>query len=326
MPVNHAQPTAVTHVDTDECAQINEFSKLNGWDADYRQIGAGKFYSSFSLYASTGIRFTDKHCSREMLVSGVPPAGYAALFLPLNSGNRGTFQGKSMGVGDAAIIGPGSEAFYRSPAILQLMMATIPLTRLERGIRSTTDDKSDALHAKTCVITLTDDTLCRLSSGISQALETTESTSDPVGANVCLQEIEQDVVTSLVLALTKLEQLERGARGRLNRLRCLVRARDFIEANLGSPLGLETLSQAIGTSPRTLEIAFREVLNITVVQYIKNRRLIAINRLFLDPQYTANCVSTLARAHGFNHMGHFARDYRALFGEHPSDTLRMQTD
>jgi AraC family ethanolamine operon transcriptional activator len=326
MSENHAQPITTMRAATDECAQLNELSKLNGWDADYRQIGTGKFYSSFSLYASTGIRFTDKHCSREMLVSGLPPAGHTALFLPLNTGNRGTFQGKSLGVGDAAIISPECEAFYRSPANLHMMVATIPLSRLERALRSATDDKSDPLLAETRVITLTDDTLSRLSSRISHAMEITESTSDPVEANVCLQEIEQDVVTSLVLALTKPEPSEGGARGRRNRLRCLVRARDFIEANLTSPLGLETLSQAIGTSARTLEIAFREVLNITVVQYIKNRRLIAINRLFLDPQYTAKNVSTLARAHGFNHMGHFAGDYCALFGEHPSDTLRMQTD
>jgi AraC family ethanolamine operon transcriptional activator len=206
-----------------------------------------------------------------------------------------------------------------------MMVATIPLPRLERGIRSATDDKSEPLLVKTCVITLTDDTLFRLSSRMSRALELAQTTSDQVETNVCLQEIEQDVVTTLSLALTNAEQPEGGARGRSNRLRCLARARDFIEANLASPLGLETLSQAIGTSPRTLEIAFREVLNITVVQYIKNRRLIAINRLFLDSQYTAKSVSTLARTHGFNHMGHFAGDYCALFGEHPSDTLHMQT-
>jgi AraC family ethanolamine operon transcriptional activator len=325
MPENHVQPTALTHVDTDECAQINEFSKLNGWDADYRQIGAGTFYSSFDLYASSDIRFTEQHCNREMLASGVSPAGHTALCLPLNTGNRGTLQGKPVGVGDAAIIGPQSEVFYRTPANLHMMMVTISLSRLERALRSATDDKSDPLLAETRIIALTNDTISRLSSRISHALEITESTSDPVDANVCLQEIEQDVVTSLVLALTKPEPPERGARGRLNRLRCLTRARDFIEANLTSPLGLETLSQAVGTSPRTLEVAFREVLNITVVQYIKNRRLIAINRLFLDPQYTAKSVSTLARTHGFNHMGHFAGDYCALFGEYPSDTLRMQT-
>jgi AraC family ethanolamine operon transcriptional activator len=323
MPENHAQPTALTHIDTDECAQLNEFSKLNGWEADYRQVGAGTFYSSFDLYASPDFRFTEQHCNCEILVSGVPPAGHTALFLPLNTGNKGIFQGKSLRVSDAAIIGAESEAFYRTPANLHMLIATIPLSRLERAIGLATDDKSYAFDAKTHVITLTNDTLSRLSTRMSRAIEIAEPNIDQAEFNVGLQEIEQDVITILSLALTEPEQPERGARGRRNRLRCLTRARDFIEANLTSPLGLETMSQAVGTSPRTLECAFRESLNVTVVQYIKNRRLIAINRLFLDPQYTAKNVSTLARAHGFNHMGRFARDYRALFGEYPSETLKM---
>jgi AraC family ethanolamine operon transcriptional activator len=324
MMENHAEPIAPTRIATDECAQLNDLSKLNGWDTDYRQAGAGKFYTSFSLYASTGIRFTDQYCNREMLVSGIPPSKHIALFLPLNPGDKGIFQGKSLGVGGAAMIGPESEAFYRTPRDLHMMIATIPVSRLERALRSATDDKSRQLSAETRTITLADETITRLSKRMNRALEIAGTTTDQAEVNVCLQEIEQDVVSTLSLALTTPDQPEHGARGRGNRLRCLERARDFIEANLASPLGLETLSKATGASPRTLEIAFREILNITVVQYIKNRRLIAINHIFLDPQYTATSVSALARAHGFNHMGHFASDYHALFGEYPSETLLMQ--
>jgi AraC family ethanolamine operon transcriptional activator len=318
---NQAKPTPPMRIATDECAQLNELSKLNGWDADYRQVGAGKFHTSFSLYASTGIRFTDQYCNREMLASGVPPAEYAALFLPLNPCDKGIFQGETLGTNDAALIGPESEAFYRTPVDLHMMIVTIPLSLLERAIRSATDNNSLQPSMKTRVITLTADTISRLSRRMDGAMEIAENTTDQFEVNVCLQEIEQDVVSTLSLALTNPTQPERSARGRRNRLHCLQRARDFIEANLHSPLGLETLAQATGTSQRTLGIAFREILNVTVVQYIKNRRLIAINRLFIDSEYTATSVSALARKYGFNHMGHFAGNYRALFGESPSETL-----
>jgi AraC family ethanolamine operon transcriptional activator len=317
---------ATAHVTTNECAQLNDLSKLNGWDADYRQVGAGRFHSSFSLYASTGIRFTDQYCNREMLVSGVPPAKHIALFLPLNPGDRGLLQGKPLEINNAALISPESEAFYRTPANLHMMIATIPVSRLERALRSATNDKSPQLTANTRAITLADDTISRLSRCMKRALKIAETNTDQAEFNVCLQEIEQDLVTTLSLALTNAEQPEGGARGRRNRLRCLERARDFIEANLASPLQLETLCQATAASPRTLEFAFREILNITIVQYIKNRRLIAINHLFLDPECTATSVSEAARAYGINHMGHFARDYHALFGEYPSETLLVPRD
>ena len=321
---NHPEPTPSVSIVTDECAQLNALSKLNDWEADYRQAGAGKFSTSFNLYSSTGIRFSDQYCNREMIVSAVPPPGHAALFLPLNPGDKGAMQGKSLGECDAALIGPESETFYRTPEGLHMMVATIPASRLNRALRSATEGKSYQLSTETRVFTLAQDQISRLSSRMSRALQITQTATDQAEVNVCLQEIEQDVVSTLSLALTHSGQPERGARGRMNRLRCLRKARDFIEANLASPLGMETLCNAASASQRTLEIAFRETFNITVVQYVKNRRLIAINHLLLDPQCTETSVSNLARVHGFNHMGHFARDYRALFDEPPSNTLRIR--
>jgi AraC family ethanolamine operon transcriptional activator len=321
---HHAEPVAPMRIATDECAQLNELSKLNGWETDYRQVGAGKFYTSFNLSAFNDSRLSAQYCNLEMLVSGTPPPEHIAFFLPLNPGDKGIFQGKPLGIADAALIGCESEAFYRTPRNLRMMIATIPVSRLERAIRSATNDKSHQLSQRTRVITLADDTISRLSRLMSHTLEIAETNTDQAEANVCLQEMEQELATTISLALTNPEHQERGTRGRTNRARSLQRARDFIEANLASPLGLETLSLETGASPRTLEIAFREFLNITVVQYIKNRRLIAINHIFLDPQTTATSVTVLARALGFNHMGHFASDYHALFGEYPSETLLMQ--
>ena len=321
---NNFAPTASMRIATDECAQLNELSRLNDWEADYLQFGTGKFHATFNLYASTGIRITDQYCNREMVISASPPPKHTALFLPLNPGHKGILQGKSLGAGDAALIGPESETFYRSPGDLRMMVVTIPVSRLKQAIEAATDDKSHQLSAETRVFTLTDDTLSRLAKNMNCALEIAETTADQAEVNVCLQEIEQDIVTTLSLALTNPEPPEKGAQGRRNRLGYVKRARRFIEANLSSPLGLETLSQVAGASQRTLEIAFREIFNITVVQYIRNRRLIAINRLLLHPQYTETSVSKLARTYGFNHMGRFALNYRALFGESPSDTLPKQ--
>jgi len=324
MRENQVEPSTSVSCVIDECAQLNALSKLNDWDTDYRQVGAGKFSAAFNLYFSPRIRFTDQYCNREMMAYATPPPGHAALFLSLNSGNKGAMQGKTLGECDAALVGPESEVFYRSPEGLHMMVATIPVSRLNRALRSATEGKSHRLNAETRVFTLAGDQISRLSSQMRRALQITQTATDQAEVNVYLQEIEQDVVSTLSLALTHAEQPERGARGRMNRLRSLRRARDCIEANLASPLGMETLCKAASASQRTLEVAFRETLNITVVQYVKNRRLIAINRLLHDSHYTETSVSTLARAHGFNHMGHFARDYRALFDELPSDTLRRQ--
>ncbi|MEP4484190.1 helix-turn-helix domain-containing protein [Marinobacter alexandrii] len=321
----HFEPTTTISIASAECSQLNELSKLNDWETDYRQVGAGDFSTFFNLYSSPRIKFSDQYCNREMIVSAAPPPEHVALFLPLNSGDKGTLQGVVIDEFDAALIGPDSETFYRSPEGLHMMVATIPAQRLDRALRSATDESSSPLCAETRVFSLGEEKVSTLSKHLSRALHVAQTTLDTAEVDICLQELEQYVVSTLALALTHAPEPERGARGRMSRLRSMERARDFIEANLASTLGMETLCFAAGVSQRTLEIAFRETLNITVVQYIKNRRLLAINHLLLDDQSNLPSLTNLARAHGFNHMGHFARDYRALFGELPSDTLRNRS-
>ena len=53
--------------------------------------------------------------------------------------------------------------------------------------------------------------------------------------------------------------------------------------------------------------------------YFKALRLNAV-RVAL--KVTPAAVSEAAREFGFHHLGNFAADYRRLFGERPSETLR----
>jgi AraC-like DNA-binding protein len=58
--------------------------------------------------------------------------------------------------------------------------------------------------------------------------------------------------------------------------------------------------------------------------YLKARRLMALKRDLLRAAAEHTSVAALIDQHGFRHPGQLAADYRALFGERPSDTLRRQ--
>jgi AraC family ethanolamine operon transcriptional activator len=81
------------------------------------------------------------------------------------------------------------------------------------------------------------------------------------------------------------------------------------------------LAEAVGVSRRTLEVAFREVLNITPLQFMRRSRM---NRALHKLRVAApglNTVTEVATKLGFNDLGRFAADYRNLFGFNPSQTL-----
>jgi AraC family ethanolamine operon transcriptional activator len=56
--------------------------------------------------------------------------------------------------------------------------------------------------------------------------------------------------------------------------------------------------------------------------YLKILRLHGIRRQLLRADPARTQIAPLAGEWGFHNPGHFAADYRRLFGERPRDTLR----
>jgi AraC-like DNA-binding protein len=101
--------------------------------------------------------------------------------------------------------------------------------------------------------------------------------------------------------------------------RDLVRALAWLKTHLDEPIRLETLAAAAGVRPRTLETHFREFLRTTPLGWVRRMRLMQVRRQLLDPE-RGSSVTEIAMANGFAQLGRFAAQYRAEFGELPSDT------
>jgi AraC family ethanolamine operon transcriptional activator len=76
-------------------------------------------------------------------------------------------------------------------------------------------------------------------------------------------------------------------------------------------------STPLGVSARTLHEGFRAVFGMSVQRYLRMRRL----SLARSALRRGELVKRAALANGFWHLGRFAGDYRAVFGELPSETL-----
>lgn len=110
----------------------------------------------------------------------------------------------------------------------------------------------------------------------------------------------------------------------LRRSRLVKQANDYMQSNLDQSLTLTDLCQALGTSSRALCYGFQEMFGTSPMSYLKILRLKAAHQLLKTTGQNTITVTESATRFGFCHLGYFSRDYKQMFGELPSETLRQR--
>jgi len=82
------------------------------------------------------------------------------------------------------------------------------------------------------------------------------------------------------------------------------------------------LANTVGVSERTLRRAVQAWYGVPTTTVTRTRRLHGARRELRHACPKRDSVTSIAISWGFDHVGRFAGDYRALFGELPSETLQ----
>ncbi len=96
----------------------------------------------------------------------------------------------------------------------------------------------------------------------------------------------------------------------------------YMREHLDKTVTLVDLSETSGLRLRSLINAFQAVTGFSPMAYFKRERLSGVRQALQRPHPARIRVIDVATAWGFWHMGHFTADYREMFGESPSETLR----
>jgi AraC-like DNA-binding protein len=100
------------------------------------------------------------------------------------------------------------------------------------------------------------------------------------------------------------------------------RAEHFVREHIGEPISIARLSTVVGVSERSLRNAFYDVYTTSPKRYLKIRQLHRARHALRAADGDLATVTTVATFHGFFELGRFAGEYKALFGETPSQTLQ----
>lgn len=99
------------------------------------------------------------------------------------------------------------------------------------------------------------------------------------------------------------------------------RVERFIADNVERPISLEELVTVSGVSARALFDGFRRFRDQSPMAYLRSIRLERVRQDLLRAQ-PGETVTAIACRWGFYQFGRFAGEYRRVYGELPSETLR----
>ena len=132
--------------------------------------------------------------------------------------------------------------------------------------------------------------------------------------------LESDLLEALVNCLTS--GAFQGSRARRRHKDIINLFEDTLAANSNRAACTTEICAAIGVQERTLRGCCTEILGVSAAKYMRVRRLNFARAALNSCNHADTNVASIAQRYGFTELGRFAVEYRTIFGERPSATLR----
>ena len=107
-----------------------------------------------------------------------------------------------------------------------------------------------------------------------------------------------------------------------NHYRAVRTAEDYLRSNSEDAVRLSNLSDETGFSRASLNRAFMHVFDVSPITYLRRWRLSQVRRCLSEEAEIGTSVTRAALRFGFWELGRFSSQYKDLFGELPSMTLK----
>jgi len=302
--------------------EVHEFAGLGplspSWDMSYTQLGRGKARSRATFAHTARMELVVVSRFPGVLMVGAPPPGMAVVALNLQGAGL-HLQRDPWERGVVGVARSGDEFEIISPASHTLFGLCVDQGRLDEATEEHWGRRFPARAPGPGVHFRDDASRRRLIATWSRWLHrATRRQGLPADQQALM---EQEVIGAL------LDGVEPGFRTPPMRRRrdVAVRAEAFLRRCLDEPIQLNDVCSIARVSRPVLHASFRAEFGFAPMAYWKSLRLSAARR-GLERAGPGTTVAEVATRWGFYRLGYFSGDYRSMFGEMPSETLRRARD
>src|SRR5262245_15401307 len=286
-------------------------SIADGLEAEYVQLEAKPFSASWTVVRlpTLVLQFIreDVAVVRRIRV----PAGRCAFVVPLEVTELARWNARPINGNEVIVCRPRSESYACDPGGTTFAIITVP--------------ESSAVATLGCAFARASTADCTVIPRGRDARELQQRLAAISGRAAASQTIDMRsartaVGAALDACLRNAMRGERPVEAAVCRSGIVRRAEEFFKCHVGEPVSIAQLSAVSGVSERSLRNAFYDVCTTSPKRYLRLLQLHQVRRALRAPSEAAT-VTDVATLHGFFELGRFAGEYKALFGEVPSQTL-----
>jgi AraC family ethanolamine operon transcriptional activator len=305
---------SLTSQDIDEIPTV-----LSSWEMEWRQLSRGCFHGQLKFAQFESIALFYLSWDRVVQIQGSFPPNTISFGIEISSQGQAVWRGFKYGNQDV-LISSDREIDLKVPAGYEMFIVAV-----ERELLL---EYADSQQRRLCQKDL-QKSLGKVNSAALNAIKAylqsnfalLELDLDDLKIYPAAQSIIQDVVSLLITVLLSTEDFSAQLSHSLQRVQLVKQLEQYMLAHLDQPLTIERLCAVTGISERSLNNYFHDLLDMSPIAYFKALRLNRARSALKLADPTIDKVNSIAKKLGFQHMGYFSMDYKAMFGESPSKTL-----
>ena len=315
---NQTQQALTVFVHTETHVNASAFS---GWQLDYTQLSSGPYSCGWTAIRLPQMRFYTEKGNALVHQCGRARPGTLIFGIPLEMKEAGAFNGRRWQGGIHAFCGELAYDALVPPMTLLVIEVdrqalvdyawTVKRVRAEHWLPQRRWLHLE--HQAHC-----GDVTARCATILRGCEFNPSALTDPV----CCEFIQEAVFDVLVSLIEAHPEPARPTLGEFSRMQVMRRAREYIFEHIEEPVQICEICKAVGVSRRMLQQSFQETVNVNPVAYLRLLRLNGVRRDLQRSHDASAQVQDVAARWGFWHLSRFSNEYRQMYNERPSDTLR----
>ena len=290
-----------------------------GWDLSIKKLDKGIYKGSLLQIISKKVIITDVNIGNTLELNGSPVLGYKSFGVPKINVAPFFWRYNNLSDKTIQIYSPGSELFMINKYEMGAIDVAIEEGHFNKLCSELKYDNVQNIILKNEFVKCDLNLLRKLQNRLAHVSVMVKN-MEPKDYSLLQNEVNYEIPILLIKTLASVNPIQKNTNP-FARTKAIKKLIELVKEYPYEYHSLSDLSNATNVSERTLQYSFKEKFGISPTRFIKNLKLNIIYRALKKNSAKGFAISDIANQYGFWHMGQFAKDYKLMFGELPSETL-----